>query len=152
MYEHLLHLEKTILTIKKQHRLVSAELNMLKQQSSGSKEFNALKTNLESTQTERDTLKKQLIAFDERYQNLAEAHHMLGEEQDKLQQQLADLQQQNKALQQQHDDIQQQNVNLQQQIAEVDKKNINLQEKNRLASERTQVVLDRLTHIDQVDG
>ena len=137
MYEHLLHLEKTILTIKKQHRLVSAELNMLKQQSSGSKEFNALKTNLESTQTERDTLKK---------------HHMLGEEQDKLQQQLADLQQQNKALQQQHDEIQQQNVNLQQQIAEVDKKNINLQEKNRLASERTQVVLDRLTHIDQVDG
>lgn len=152
MHEQLLHLEKTILTIKKQHRLVSAELNMLKQQSNGSKEFNALKTSLENTQIERDSLKKQLSAFDDRYQNLAEAHHMLGEEQDNLQQQLSDVQQQNKTLQQQNDELQQQNAALQRQVAEVEKKNSNLQEKNRLASERTQVVLDRLTRIDQVES
>ena len=143
MYDQLTQLEKTILTIKKQYQLVSAELTSIKQRPSAN-DFAALKFKLDNSQAEQTKLKKQLSDFDSRYQSLAEAHHSIGEKQDKNQQQLTALQQQNKALQQQ-------NKELSQKVSDVKQQNINLQEKNRLASERTQVVLDRLTRIDQMD-
>ena len=146
MYEHLKVLEKMILDIKKQYQLVSGELNTLRQKPhTDPKELSALKAKLDTSFAERDASKKQLNDLDNRYQNLAEAHHMIGEEQDKLHTQLADLQQKNKDLQQQNESLAQQNSELQQQ-------NHDLQEKNQLAAERTQVVLQRLTRIDQMDS
>ncbi|WP_201527367.1 hypothetical protein [Psychrobacter frigidicola] len=146
MYDQLKNLEKTILDIKKQYQLVSVELNSCKQQqNTDPKELATLKSKLDNSYAERDTAKKQFIELDKRYQSLAEAHHMIGEDQDKLQKQLADLQQQNKSLQQHNHEVKQKNSDLQ-------KQNHDLQEKNQLASERTEVVLKRLTRIDQVDG
>ena len=139
MYDQLRILEKMILDIKKQYQLVSAELSSLKQHPvSDPKELAALTTKLNTSHSERDGAKKQLNDLDKRYQSLAEAHHMIGEEQDKLQKQVSQLQQQNNELKQQYSDIKQQNSEL--------------QKKNKLAAERTQVVLKRLTHIDQVEG
>ena len=86
-----------ILDIKKQYRLVSDELNTLKQKpNTDPKELSALKLKLDTSYTEHDASKKQLNDLDNRYQSLAKAHHMIGEEQDKLHTQLADLQQKNK--------------------------------------------------------
>ena len=153
MYDQLKVLEKTILDIKKQHQLVSGELNRFKQQPNvDPKELSALKAKLDNSYAERDTGKKQLVELDNRYQSLAEAHHMIGEEQDKMQSQLADLQQSNEQLQQHNSALKQQNLELQQQNDEIKKQNNDLQEKNQLAAERTQVVLQRLTRIDQIDG
>lgn len=146
MYEPLKVLEKTILDIKKQYQLVSRQLEELKQQPNiDPKELATLKTKLDNSYAEHDASKKQLNELDNRYQSLAEAHHMIGEEQDKLQTQLAGLQQQNKELQQQNETLAQKNSELEQQ-------NHDLQEKNQLAAERTQVVLQRLTRIDQMDS
>ena len=97
MYDQLRILEKMVLDIKKQYQLVSAELSSLKQQPmTDPKELAALKTKLDSSYTERDGAKKQLSDLDKRYQNLAEAHHMIGEEQDNLQKQVSQLQQKNR--------------------------------------------------------
>ncbi len=146
MYDQLRILEKMILDIKKQYQLVSAELSSLKQHPvTDPKEITALQTKLDSSYIERDGAKKQLSDLDKRYQNLAEAHHMIGEEQDKLQKQIGQLQQQNS-------DIQQHNNELKQQYLDIKQQNNELQKKNQLAAERTQVVLKRLTRIDQAEG
>ncbi|MBU5617582.1 hypothetical protein KPY62_10870 [Psychrobacter sp. TAE2020] len=153
MYDQLKVLEKMILDIKKQHQLVSGELNRLKQRPNiDPKELSALKAKLDSSYAERDNGKKRLVELDNRYQSLAEAHHMIGEEQDKIQNQLAELQQSNEQLQQHNNTLKQQSLELQQQNEEIKKQNNDLQEKNQLAAERTQVVLQRLTRIDQIDG
>ena len=139
MYDQLRILEKMVLDIKKQYQLVSAELSSLKQQPmTDPKELAVLKNKLDSSYTERDGTKKQLSDLDKRYQNLAEAHHMIGEEQDNLQKQVSQLQQKNNELQQQNNELKQQNSDL--------------KKKNELAAERTQVVLQRLTRIDQAEG
>ena len=146
MYDQLRILEKMVLDIKKQYQLVSAELSSLKQHPvSDPQELAALTTKLNTSHSERDGAKKQLNDLDKRYQSLAEAHHMRGEEQDKLQKQVSQLQQQNSQLQQQNNELKQQYSDIKQQNSE-------LQKKNQLAAERTQVVLKRLTHIDQVEG
>ena len=146
MYDRLKVLEKTILDIKEQYQLVSDELSQLKKQPTPDpKELVALKAKLENSYAERENSKKQLGEFDSRYQSLAEAHHMLGDEQDNLQKQLSQLQQKNSELQQLNEELKQQSAILQQQ-------NNDLQEKNQLAAERTQVVLQRLTRIDQMDS
>ena len=153
MYDQLKVLEKTILDIKKQYQLVSNELNRRKQQPvADPKELSALKAKLDNSYAERDTSKKQLSELDNRYQSLAEAHHMIGEEQDKTQKQLNDLQGINEELQQQTSRLTQSNNELQQQNDDLKKQNNDLQEKNQLAAERTQVVLQRLTRIDQMDS
>lgn len=153
MYEQLKVLEKTILDVKKQYQQVRHELARLKQQpSSDPKELAAMKSKFDNSVLERDAAKKQLSEFDNRYQSLAEAHHMIGEEQDKLQKQLAHLQQQNAELTQTNEQLKQKNQDVQRQIHDITQKNHDLQEKNQLAAERTQVVLQRLTRIDQMDG
>ena len=139
MYDQLRILEKMILDIKKQYQLVSAELSSLKQRPiSDPKELATLKTKLDSSYAERDGAKKQFADLDKRYQSLAEAHHMIGEEQDKLQKQIELLEQQNHDLKQHNNEFNQQNSDL--------------KKKNELAAERTQVVLQRLTRIDQTEG
>ena len=136
MYDQLEYLEHIILDIKEQHRLVSEELKILKQQPSAEPtELSALKSQLDSSYAEHDTHKKQLDELDNRYQNLAEAHHMIGAEQKKLQQQVAELQQQNSALHQQNNELKAQNSELHQ--------------KNVFAAERIKVVFNRLALIDQ---
>lgn len=153
MYEQLKVLEKTILDIKKKYQHATQEITRLKQQPSADpKELAAMKSKFDSSVLERDAAKKQLNDFDKRYQSLAEAHHMIGEEQDKLHQQLAKLQQQNAELAQENAQLKQQNHEVQKQINTVQQKNHDLQEKNQLAAERTQVVLQRLTRIDQIEG
>ena len=153
MYDQLKDLEKTILSIKKQHQLVCAELNHLKQQPHiDPKESAALKHQLASSIAERDAAKKQVTELDKRYQSLAEAHHMIGEEQDKLHKQVADLQQRHNDFEQHSNELQQQNKNFKQQVSDIQQQNRDLQEKNQLAAERTQVVLQRLTRIDQTDS
>lgn len=129
MYDQLLQLEKIILDIKQQHQLVSEELNTLKQQpSTDPAVLTALQSQLDTSYAEHDTHKKQLGELDNRYQNLAEAHHIIGAEQDKLKKQVADLQQKNKALKAQNSELEQKNI---------------------LAAERIKVVLNRLAIIDQ---
>ena len=146
MYDQLRILEKMILDIKKQYQLVSAELSSLKQRPiSDPKELATLKTKLDSSYAERDGAKKQFADFDKRYQSLAEAHHMIGEEQDKLQKQI-------ELLEQQNHDLKQHNNELKQQYGEINQQNSDLKKKNELAAERTQVVLQRLTRIDQTEG
>ena len=146
MYDQLRILEKMILDIKKQYQLVSAELSSLKQQPvTDPKELTALKTKLDSSYSERDGAKKQLNDLDNRYQSLAEAHHMIGEEQDKLHKQIEQLQHQNHALQQRNNE-------LKQQYSDIKQQNSDLKKKNELAAERTQVVLQRLTRIDQAES
>ncbi len=153
MYDQLKHLEKTILNIKKQHQLVCIELSRLKQQPAADpKEIAALKTQLDNSIAERDAAKKQVVELDKRYQNLAEAHHMIGEEQDKLHKQMTDLKQRHNNFEQHSNELQQQNKDLKQQIMDIQQQNRDLQEKNQLAAERTQVVLQRLTRIDQADS
>lgn len=138
MYDQLKHLEKIILDIQAQHQLAREELTSLKQNpSTDPTELSALKSQLDSSYAEHDTSKKQLGELDNRYQNLAEAHHMIGAEQDKLQQQVAQLQQQNSELHQQNNELKAQNSELHQ--------------KNLLAAERIKVVFNRLTLIDQTD-
>ena len=146
MYDQLKLLEKTILDIKKQYQLVSAELSSLKQNPvTNTQELTALQNKLNTSHTERDGAKKQLNDLDKRYQNLAEAHHMIGEEQDKLQKQISELKQQN-------NELQQHNKELKQQYHDIKQQNSDLQKKNQLAADRTQVVLKRLTRIDQAEG
>lgn len=139
MYDQLVHLEKIILDVKKQHQLVSSELNHLKQQpNTDPKVLSALKTQLNNSMVECTAYKKQLHALDGRYKSLAEAHRLLNTEQEAQQQLLLDIQQQHKALQQRNN--------------ELEKQNHTLHEKNKLASERTQIVLNRLTRISQPDN
>ena len=86
MYDQLKTLEKMILDIKKQYQTVSHELSTLKQQpATDPKELAALQSKVDTSHAERDEAKKHLKDLDNRYQSLAEAHHMIGEEQDKLQ-------------------------------------------------------------------
>lgn len=139
MNDQLKNLEKTILDIKKHYQLVSTERNQLKQQPNvDPKELAALKSKLDNSDAEHDNTKKLLGDLDNRYQSLAEAHHMIGEEHDKLQKQLAQVEQENSSLNQRNKQLEQQNNDL--------------QEKNQLAAERTQVVLNRLTRIDQMES
>ena len=146
MYDQLRILEKMILDIKKQYQLVSAELSSLKKHpATDPKELTTLQAKLDSSYTERDGAKKKLNDLDNRYQNLAEAHHMIGEEQDKLQKQISQLQQENRELLQHNNE-------LKQQYSDIKQQNNDLQKKNQLAAERTQVVLKRLTRIDQAEG
>ena len=156
MYDQLRILEKMILDIKTQYQLVSAELSSLKQKpTTDPKELLALKTQLNSFRNEHDNakkqlgdldkLKKQLSDFDSRYQSLAKAHHMIGEEQDKLNKQI-------ELLEQQNHDLKQHNNELKQQYGDIAQQNSDLKKKNELAAERTQVVLQRLTRIDQTEG
>ncbi len=153
MYDQLKILEKMILDIKKQHQLVSNELTQLKQQPlTDPKELSAVKAQLNNSINERDNAKRQLIELDKRYQSLAEAHHMIGEEQDKLQNQLSHLEQKNSELQQLNNQLEQQYQQADKQIDDIKQQNNDLQQKNQLAAERTQVVLQRLTRIDQMDG
>lgn len=146
MYDQLKQLEKTLFDIKRRYQSVNAELECLKRQPSADpKELTALKSKLDASYAERDSHKKQLGDLDNRYQSLAEAHHMIGEEHDTVQKQLAQVQQENTRLQHHNQQLEQQNKDIKQQ-------NNDLQEKNQLAAERTQVVLNRLTRIDRMDG
>ena len=148
MYDQLKTLEKMILDIKKQYQTVSHELSTLKAAACAAtdpKELAALQSKVDTSHAERDEAKKHLKDLDNRYQSLAEAHHMIGEEQDKLQKKISHLQQQNSELQQH-------NKQLKQQYNDVQEQNSELQKKNQLAAERTQVVLKRLTRIDQAEG
>lgn len=160
MYDQLKTLEKTILDIKKQYQLVSAELSRLKQQpSTDPKTLTTLKTQLNNSITECDKHKKQLTELDSRYQSLAEAHHMMGAEQDNLQKQLAEVQQYNQQLEQQNQQLEQQNNHIkqsnsdtEQQISDIKQQNHDLKEKNRVATEHIQVVFQRLTRMDQMES
>ena len=77
---------------------------------------------------------------------------MIGQEQDKLHQQLANLKAQNNELQQKNQRLELLNQDAHEKVASIKKQNHDLQEKNQLAAERTQVVLKRLTRIDQIEG
>lgn len=138
MYDQLKHLEQIILDVKKQHHLVSNELNILKQNPTiDPKELVIFKTKLENSYAERDNRQKQFDELDARYQDLAEAHHIMGTEQKSQQKQLLELQQQNSELLQQ--------------VNTLKKQNNDLHQKNLLAAERTMVVSNRLAMIDQTN-
>lgn len=131
MIDQLKKLENTILQIRKQYQQAHQELMSLKQNPSvDAKEYQDLKSQFEHCQKEREAYKSKLSELDGRYQSLAEAHHLIGEEQDKLQQQIDELTQKNTELTTQND---------------------KLLEKNRIAAEHTQVVLQRLTQIDRME-
>ncbi len=153
MYNQLKVLETLILDIKQQYQTVSQELHQLKQQHLiDPEEFLTVKTQLESSITERDMAKKQLSDLDNRYQSLAEAHHMIGDEQDKLQKQLTDYKQHNNELKKQNKQLEQQAQEANQHIDDLERQNHDLAKKNLRAAERTQVVLNRLSQIDRVDS
>lgn len=130
MIEQLKTLEATILDVRKRYHITATELKNLKAKPTvNASDFEQAKQQLANSNEARDTIHKQLQDLDTRYQTLAEAHHTLSEEQHELVTQLKELQQQNAKLKAQ---------------------NQALQEKNRVATEHVQVVLERLTHIDQM--
>lgn len=138
MIEQLKTLEDTLLRIRQQYQQVKQELDSFKNKPQvDTKAHQQLINQLASSEKERDNLKATLAELDRRYQSLAEAHHLIGEEQDKLQQQVDDLTEQNETLMAENDAIKQQNNKL--------------LEKNRVAAEHTQLVLQRLTKIDQME-
>lgn len=145
MYEQLKILEAMILDIKAQYQKVSAELHHLKSQpTTDAQQLSELQQQRDDSIAAHKQAQQQLTDFDNRYQSLAEAHHMLGEEHEDLQNQIEELQHRNTRLEQQ-------NQLFKQQAMDIKKINHELQEKNQLAAERTQVVLERLTQIDQMD-
>ena len=131
MIEKLKTLEQTLFEVRKKYDIQLAELEKLRDRPlKDISEFNGLKAKLDETseenqklQASRDELQQKLIELDERYQSLAEAHHMIGEEQDRLQQQVEELTLLNKRL----------------------------QDKNREAAEHTEYALRQLTRIDQAN-
>lgn len=138
MIDQLKTLEDTLSRIRQQYQQVKQELEAVKTTPQiDVNEYQALKSQLATSEKERNNLKGNLTELDRRYQSLAEAHHLIGEEQDKLQQQLAALTEENEALLADNEELQQQNAKL--------------LEKNRIAAEHTQVVLQRLTKIDQME-
>lgn len=131
MIEKLRTLESALSTLRQQYALHLKELKELKSKpTTDASDYNELKAQLnhshkknEQLLQEKDALQQKLIELDERYQSLAEAHHMIGEEQDKLQLQVDELTQLNEVLQQ----------------------------KNRQAAEHTKYALQQLTKIDQTE-
>jgi len=145
MYEQLKILEAMILDIKAQYHKVSTELQHLKNQpKTDDRDLDQLQAQRDNSIAAHERAQQQLTDLDNRYQSLAEAHHMLGEEHEELQNQIEELQHRNTRLEQQ-------NQLFKQQAMDIKKINHELQEKNQLAAERTQVVLERLTQIDQMD-